>query len=50
MRVGFEHNLHLKDGSLAPDNAALVWQARAGIEALGRGLLDADGIRERFIG
>ncbi|MET0218923.1 MAG: 3-keto-5-aminohexanoate cleavage protein [Burkholderiales bacterium] len=50
VRVGFEHNLHLKDGSLAPDNAALVWQARAGIEALGRGLLDADGIRERFIG
>ena len=49
-RVGFETNLHLKDGAIAPDNAALVWQARAGAEALGRALLDADGIRERFIG
>jgi uncharacterized protein (DUF849 family) len=50
MRVGFEHNLHLKDGVVAPDNAALVWQARLAVEALGRPLLDADGIRERFIG
>ena len=50
MRVGFEHNLLLKDGVLAPDNAALVRQARAGAEVLGRPLLDADGIRERFIG
>jgi uncharacterized protein (DUF849 family) len=24
VRVGFENNLHLPDGSVAPDNAALV--------------------------
>lgn len=50
VRVGFEHNVQRRDGTLAPDNAALVWQARAGIEVLGRSLLDADGIREGFIG
>jgi uncharacterized protein (DUF849 family) len=50
MRVGFELDPHLKNGTIAPDNAALVWQARIAAEALGRPLLDADGIRERFIG
>jgi 3-keto-5-aminohexanoate cleavage enzyme len=50
MRVGLEHTLRLRDGAIAPDNAALVWQAREGADVLGRPLLDADGIRERFIG
>jgi uncharacterized protein (DUF849 family) len=36
VRVGFENNLHLADGSLAPDNAALVRQAAAIARELGR--------------
>jgi len=40
-RVGFENNLHLADGSLAPDNAALVRQAAAIASELGRGACDA---------
>jgi 3-keto-5-aminohexanoate cleavage enzyme len=36
IRIGFENNLHLPDGRLAPDNAALVGAA---VEALrGAGL------------
>lgn len=44
-RVGFENNLHLADGRLAPDNAALVAQVRAGAELLGRPLMGADELR-----
>lgn len=40
-RVGFENNLHLPDGSLAPDNAALVAAAAEGAAAIGRPLADA---------
>jgi len=40
-RVGFENNLHLSDGSPAPDNAALVAQVRDGATLLGRPVADA---------
>ena len=30
-RVGFENNMHLKDGQLAPDNAALIRQLAASV-------------------
>lgn len=48
VRVGFENNLLLRDGSVAPDNAALVRQAALGAQALGRPLADAAGVRARF--
>ncbi len=44
-RVGFENNLHLPDGGLAPDNAALVAAAARGAAALARPLADAAGAR-----
>jgi len=47
IRVGFENNLHLKDGTLAPDNAALVADVAAAVRALGRPLADANAIRRR---
>jgi uncharacterized protein (DUF849 family) len=50
VRVGFENNLYLKDGSLAADNAALVTQAAQAAHALGRPLATADHIRHRFGG
>ncbi|MFT0850395.1 3-keto-5-aminohexanoate cleavage protein [Achromobacter sp. F4_2707] len=48
VRVGFENNLHLKDGSVAPDNAALVAQVVEGAQALGRPLASAQDIRQLF--
>ena len=48
VRVGFENNLYLKDGSTAPDNAALVAQVADGARALGRPLATADDVRRRF--
>ncbi|WP_114392841.1 3-keto-5-aminohexanoate cleavage protein [Oleisolibacter albus] len=45
VRVGFENNLHLADGTLAPDNAALVAQIAAGARLLGRPLAGVDDIR-----
>ena len=48
VRVGFENNLYLKDGRLAPDNAALVAQAAEAARSLGRPLATAADIRERF--
>lgn len=48
VRVGFENNLFLKDGGVAPDNAALVTQVAQGATALGRPLATADDIRSRF--
>lgn len=48
VRIGFENNLLLCDGSLAPDNAALVRQAARGAQALGRPLADAASLRARF--
>ena len=40
-RIGFENNLRLPDGGLAPDNAALVAAAVRGMAAIGRPLADA---------
>ena len=48
VRVGFENNLYLKDGRLAPDNAALIAQAAEGARALGRPLATAEDVRQRF--
>jgi uncharacterized protein (DUF849 family) len=48
VRVGFENNLYLKSGALAPDNAALVTQAFEATRSLGRPLATAADIRERF--
>lgn len=50
VRVGFENNLHLRDGSVAPDNAALVNQMAASAQALGRPLATADDVRAMFGG
>ncbi len=44
-RVGFENNLHMPDGSLATDNAALVGAVAAGAATIGRPLADADQAR-----
>lgn len=41
VRIGFENNLHLADGSLAPDNAALVRQAATIAREMGRTPCDA---------
>ncbi len=41
VRVGFENNMHLANGDLAPDNAALVAQVADGASLLGRDLADA---------
>ena len=48
VRVGFENNLYLKDGTMAPNNAALVAQAAQAAHSLGRPVATADDIRERF--
>jgi 3-keto-5-aminohexanoate cleavage enzyme len=48
VRVGFENNLYLKDGSLAADNGALVRQALQAAQVLGRPLATAEQIRQRF--
>ena len=48
MRVGFENNLKLRDGAIAPDNAALVRQAAEGARALGRPLANAADARRIY--
>ena len=48
VRVGFENNLHLPDGTLAPDNAALVRNVVGGAATIGRRLASADDVREMF--
>jgi 3-keto-5-aminohexanoate cleavage enzyme len=48
VRVGFENNLLLRDGRVAPDNAALVAQVAQGAQVLGRPLATADQVRARF--
>ena len=45
-RVGFENNLLLSDGALAPDNAALVAQNVAAASLVGREVADADRARK----
>ncbi len=44
-RVGFENNLYLADGRLAPDNAALVAQLVDGLRLTGRLVADAAAAR-----
>ncbi len=46
LRVGFENNLLLPDGSVAADNAALVRRAADGVRAMGRALADAAALRQ----
>jgi uncharacterized protein (DUF849 family) len=48
MRVGFENNLFLPDGRVAPDNAALVRNAAAGAALCGRPLANAADVRAMF--
>jgi uncharacterized protein (DUF849 family) len=48
VRVGFENNMLLKDGSPAPDNAALVRQAADTARMLGRPVATAAQARELF--
>lgn len=45
VRIGFENNLYLPDGDLAPGNAALVLGAARAAQALGRPLAGADEAR-----
>lgn len=49
-RVGFENNLFLPDGEVAPDNAALVAAVARGAAALGRPLADAAAARRLPVG
>lgn len=50
VRLGFENNLRLADGSHAADNAALIAQFTATLEGSGRRPATADEVREEFIG
>jgi len=45
VRVGFENNVLMADGSVAPDNAALVGQVAAAAKLLGRTLASGDEAR-----
>lgn len=47
-RVGFENNLHLPDGSRAPDNAALVAATAALLRRAGRRLATAADLRDAW--
>lgn len=47
-RVGFENNLLLNNGQVAPDNAALVHQVAESARVLGRSLASAQQVREQF--
>lgn len=46
VRVGFENNMLMADGTVAPDNAALVGQIAIGSRLAGRTLADACATRE----
>jgi uncharacterized protein (DUF849 family) len=48
-RIGFENNLHLADGRLAPSNAALVAQTAAALTLTGRRLATADEARALLV-
>ena len=50
VRVGFENNLLLNNGQVAPDNAALVRQVADSARVLGRSLYTAQQAREAFWG
>ena len=47
-RVGFENNVHMADGTVAPTNAALVAAVAEGARVLGRPLADAAIARQIF--
>lgn len=49
-RIGFENNMTLPDGAMAPDNAALLQAVRTPLVALGYAAMTADALRERFAG
>lgn len=44
-RIGFENNLRLANGALAPDNAALIAQVADHAGLMGRDVADSDGAR-----
>ncbi|WP_347335219.1 3-keto-5-aminohexanoate cleavage protein, partial [Ralstonia pseudosolanacearum] len=48
VRLGFENNMALPDGSPAPDNAALVAHFRRHTDALHRPLASAADLRAWF--
>lgn len=48
VRVGFENNLLLNNGQVAPDNAALVRQVADSARVLGRSLCTAQQARDAF--
>ena len=48
-RVGFENNLYMPDGSIAPDNAALIATAATNARLIGRPLADAATARELLV-
>ncbi len=49
VRLGFENNLHLADGSVASDNAALIEQFVAASTASPRRPASADEVRDRLL-
>ncbi len=48
VRVGFENNLYLANGSLAPDNTALVRQVAEAAPLMGRTVMTAAHARQHF--
>lgn len=48
VRIGFENNLYLADGTVAPDNAALVAQAVGAVRFAGRRVSDPRAARARL--
>ncbi len=49
VRAGFENNLHLPDGTLAPSNAELIMAVAKSAHGLGIETCDADGLRASLI-
>lgn len=47
-RIGFENNMYLSDGRLAPNNASLVDQLTSHLKTLGRPIALADDIRQIY--
>lgn len=48
-RVGFENNHHMADGTVAPDNAALIRQFTDAIHHNGQSVANAAQVREQFL-
>ncbi len=48
IRIGFENNMHLPEGTVASSNAALIEPVADSLRALGRTLATADTLRERL--